>query len=86
MATQKVRAEDLQLFKRLLNDNRVMIEETLKAPLRMDFTKNPVRPLNVFLSFAGLKLIPTKRRQQVGQANIDYKFDQMSVNSMKSFL
>jgi hypothetical protein len=86
VATKKVRAEDLQLFKRLLNDNRVMIEETLKAPLRMDFAKNPVRQLNLFLGFAGLKLIPTKRRQQVGQANIDYKFDQMSMNSMKSFL
>ncbi len=86
VSTKKVRAEDLERFKRLLNDNRVMIEETLKAPLRMDFAKNPVRQLNVFIGFAGLKLIATKRRQQAGQANIEYALDPTSVKFMNSFL
>ncbi len=86
VATKKVRAEDLDRFKKLLTDNRVMIEEALKAPLRADFAKNPVRQLNVFLGLAGLKLVANKRRQQAGQANIEYQLDSTSVKSMTSFL
>lgn len=86
VATKKIRAEDLERFKRLLTDNRVMIEETIKSPLRADYLKNPVRQLNVFLGFAGLKLVATKRKQQAGQANIEYKLDPNTVKVMISFL
>lgn len=84
--TKKIRAEDLERFKQLLSDNRVMIEETIKSPLRADYLKNPVRQLNVFLGFAGLKLVATKRKQQAGQANIEYKLDPTTVKVMTSFL
>lgn len=86
VTTKKIRAENLERFKRLLTENRVMIEETIKSPLRADYLKNPVKQLNVFLGFTGLKLVATKRKQQAGQANIEYKLDPITVNVMTSFL
>jgi Origin of replication binding protein len=86
VSTKRIRAEQLQRFKHLLIENRVVIEEILQTPLRSDFTKNPVRQLNVFLGYAGLRLVATKRRQRAGRTNVEYEIDATAAKSMMTFL
>lgn len=76
LLTRKViRGEDLELFKKTLRANRVLIEEVFKSPLRRDFESNPVRQLNALIGCAGLKLVPNKRRQISGVTSVEYKID-----------
>jgi hypothetical protein len=82
----KIRVEHLDRFKQLLDDNRVMIEDVFKSPLRKDYITNPIRQLNVCLGIVGVKLVPIKKVQQSGRSNVQYKLDISTLKSMNSFL
>jgi hypothetical protein len=84
--TIKIRVEHLDRFKQLLGDNRVMIEDVFKSPLRKDYITNPIRQLNVYLGIVGMKLVPIKKVQQSGRSNIQYKLDRDKLKLMSSFL
>lgn len=79
-----IRADELELFKSMLRDNRVIIEEVMQAPLRRDFETNPVRQLNALIDRAGLKIIPKARRQKAGSSNVEYKIDNSTSKWAKS--
>ena len=75
LVRKTVRGDDLELFKKTLRTNRVLIEEVFEAPLRRDFESNPVRQLNALIGHAGIKLAPVKRRQVAGTTNVEYRID-----------
>jgi hypothetical protein len=74
---------DLEAFKNMCSNNRVMIEDVLQTSLRSDLTSNPVRQLNVFLGKCGFTLTAMKRRQVNGQTSIRYKLDAGKIKLME---
>ena len=70
-------------FKDLCDNNRIVIEEIMRMPLRDDYKMNPIRQLNAFLGKIGLRLEKGKRTRRGGAPIIRYVLDPVRWASMQ---
>lgn len=78
-----IKNDDLSEFVKLLEKNKVIIEETTKVSIRSDFKSNPVRQLNMFLDLFGIALIKGKRSRASGKLGFEYALDKQKLGLME---
>lgn len=80
-----VTADDLEAFSSLCEKNRTLMEELLGTELRKDIRSNPVRQLNIFLKFCGLRLEKRDRKRTGGRAKRIYGLNREILTEMARF-
>lgn len=80
-----VTADELGAFSELCERNRTLMEELLGAELRKDIRTNPIRQLNIFLKFCGLRLEKRHRKRAGGRAKRIYGLNREILTEMARF-
>lgn len=78
----KIEQKNLSPIVGFLKYNRIAIEEAFGFGLRDDFSKNPIRQLNVFLGLVGLSVKKDRKRMKKGKVSYFYKLDPKDLNFM----
>lgn len=73
---------DLKAFADLCDNNRTMMEQLLGRQVRKDIQTNPVRQLNAFLKFCGLKLTDHRRHRVNKALRREYRLDRAVFDTM----